>query len=143
MTLCPPPLLLLMAPKRPTLGNPVLDFNENFTLCPPKYTSVSFKARYRSSLDPTTNEVKRVCMNLRRSAKEERVLVHYNGHGVPKPTENGEIWVFNEVCRISLLPKYDCSLFTLFHTYHTCCFVVNKFNAQEIYLFIYKIFLRF
>jgi regulator-associated protein of mTOR len=25
----------------------------------------------------------------------ERVLFHYNGHGVPKPTSNGEIWMFN------------------------------------------------
>lgn len=32
---------------------------------------------------------------LRRSARDERVLFHYNGHGVPKPTANGEIWVFN------------------------------------------------
>jgi regulatory associated protein of mTOR len=23
------------------------------------------------------------------------VLFHYNGHGVPQPTANGEIWVFN------------------------------------------------
>ena len=23
------------------------------------------------------------------------MLFHYNGHGVPKPTANGEIWVFN------------------------------------------------
>jgi hypothetical protein len=29
--------------------------------------------------------------------QEERVLFHYNGHGVPKPTINGEIWVFNKV----------------------------------------------
>lgn len=27
---------------------------------------------------------------------EERVLFHYNGHGVPKPTPNGEIWVYNK-----------------------------------------------
>ncbi|CAB1344925.1 unnamed protein product, partial [Coregonus sp. 'balchen'] len=27
---------------------------------------------------------------------EERVLFHYNGHGVPRPTVNGEIWVFNK-----------------------------------------------
>ncbi|KAF8382617.1 daf-15 [Pristionchus pacificus] len=26
---------------------------------------------------------------------DERVLFHYNGHGVPEPTSNGEIWVFN------------------------------------------------
>lgn len=30
-------------------------------------------------------------------SQEERVLFHYNGHGVPKPTVNGEIWVFNKV----------------------------------------------
>lgn len=32
----------------------------------------------------------------RRSAKDERVLFHYNGHGVPRPTTNSEIWVFNK-----------------------------------------------
>ena len=26
----------------------------------------------------------------------ERVLFHYNGHGVPRPTTNGEVWVFNK-----------------------------------------------
>ena len=30
-------------------------------------------------------------------AQNEHVLFHYNGHGVPKPTQNGEIWVFNKV----------------------------------------------
>ncbi|XP_019880990.1 regulatory-associated protein of mTOR isoform X2 [Aethina tumida] len=53
------------------------------------------RARYKQSLDPTSDEVKKLCSSLRRNAKEERVLFHYNGHGVPKPTENGEIWVFN------------------------------------------------
>lgn len=24
------------------------------------------------------------------------MLFHYNGHGVPQPTNNGEIWVFNK-----------------------------------------------
>lgn len=33
---------------------------------------------------------------MRRCAKEDRVVFHYNGHGVPRPTENGEIWVFNK-----------------------------------------------
>lgn len=54
------------------------------------------KARCKPSLDPTVTELKRVCDALRRAAKEERVLFHYNGHGVPRPTANGEIWVFNE-----------------------------------------------
>ncbi|GFO38269.1 regulatory-associated protein of mtor [Plakobranchus ocellatus] len=54
------------------------------------------RARYRQSLDPTVDEVKKLCTSLRRNAKEERVLFHYIGHGVPKPTSNGEIWVFNK-----------------------------------------------
>lgn len=45
--------------------------------------------------DPTINELRRTCMVARRNAREERLLFHYNGHGVPKPTVNGEIWVFN------------------------------------------------
>lgn len=28
-------------------------------------------------------------------------MFHYNGHGVPKPTVNGEIWVFNKVNRLN------------------------------------------
>eukprot|EP01100_Stratorugosa_tubuloviscum_P007836 TRINITY_DN3221_c3_g1_i1.p1 TRINITY_DN3221_c3_g1~~TRINITY_DN3221_c3_g1_i1.p1 ORF type:complete len:1304 (-),score=597.25 TRINITY_DN3221_c3_g1_i1:1059-4970(-) len=54
------------------------------------------KGRYKVSLDPTIDDVKKLCQSLRRSAKEERVLIHYNAHGVPKPTNNGEIWVFNK-----------------------------------------------
>ncbi|XP_065846422.1 regulatory-associated protein of mTOR-like isoform X2 [Oscarella lobularis] len=54
------------------------------------------KARYKQSLDPTTDDVKKLCTSLRRNAKGERVLFHYNGHAVPKPTTNGEIWVFNK-----------------------------------------------
>jgi len=54
------------------------------------------RARYKTSTDPTMEEIKKLCQTLRRSAKEERVLFHYNGHGVPKPTVNGEIWVFNK-----------------------------------------------
>lgn len=53
------------------------------------------KARYKLSLDPTVEDVKKLCISLRRNSKEERVLFHYNGHGVPRPTQNGEIWVFN------------------------------------------------
>ncbi|RXG72595.1 Regulatory-associated protein of mTOR [Armadillidium vulgare] len=53
------------------------------------------KARYKCSRDPTGDEIKKLCLSLRRNAKEERVLFHYNGHGVPRPTDNGEIWVFN------------------------------------------------
>ncbi|DBA03474.1 TPA: hypothetical protein N0F65_002882 [Lagenidium giganteum] len=54
------------------------------------------RARYRQSLDPTVDETKQLCVSLRRHAKHDRVLFHYNGHGVPRPTQNGEIWVFNK-----------------------------------------------
>ncbi|ONK61806.1 uncharacterized protein A4U43_C08F33770 [Asparagus officinalis] len=54
------------------------------------------RARYKLQLDPTVEEVKKLCNNCRKNARSERVLFHYNGHGVPKPTTNGEIWVFNK-----------------------------------------------
>ncbi|KAK4396053.1 Regulatory-associated protein of TOR 1 [Sesamum angolense] len=54
------------------------------------------KARYKYSLDPTVEEVKKLCTTCRKYAKSERVLFHYNGHGVPKPTPSGEIWLFNK-----------------------------------------------
>lgn len=54
------------------------------------------RARYRQSLDPTVDETKQLCVSMRRLAKHDRVLFHYNGHGVPRPTQNGEIWVFNK-----------------------------------------------
>ncbi|KAK6943403.1 Raptor, N-terminal CASPase-like domain [Dillenia turbinata] len=54
------------------------------------------RARYKIQLDPTVEEVKKLCNACRKSAKSERVLFHYNGHGVPKPTVNGEIWLFNK-----------------------------------------------
>ncbi|CAK4081189.1 unnamed protein product [Aphanomyces euteiches] len=54
------------------------------------------RARYRQSLDPTADEIKQLSVSLRRHAKNDCVLFHYNGHGVPRPTANGEIWVFNK-----------------------------------------------
>jgi regulator-associated protein of mTOR len=60
-----------------------------------QYEKYHPRARYKQAFDPKFEEVKKLCTSLRRSAKEDRVLFHYNGHGVPKPTANGEIWVFN------------------------------------------------
>lgn len=60
-----------------------------------QYESLSIRVRYKLYLDPSVEETRRFCTSLRRNAKEERVLFHYNGHGVPLPTPSGEIWVFN------------------------------------------------
>ena len=54
------------------------------------------RAKYKTQLDPTVEDVKKLCQSCRRNARNERVLLHYNGHGVPRPTANGEIWVFNK-----------------------------------------------
>ncbi|KAF5176305.1 Regulatory-associated protein of tor, partial [Thalictrum thalictroides] len=53
-------------------------------------------SRYKLQPDPTVDEVRKLCLACRKHANGERVLFHYNGHGVPKPTANGEIWVFNK-----------------------------------------------
>ncbi|KAL6713653.1 Target of rapamycin complex 1 subunit kog1 [Lecanora helva] len=60
-----------------------------------QYENMSIKTRYKQYLDPSIEETKKFCVSLRRNAKEERVLFHYNGHGVPLPTPSGEFWVFN------------------------------------------------
>ncbi|KAK9236882.1 raptor N-terminal caspase like domain-containing protein [Lipomyces kononenkoae] len=61
-----------------------------------QYETLSMRTRYKQSLDPNVEDAKRFCISLRRGAKDERILFHYNGHGVPKPTASGEIWVFNK-----------------------------------------------
>ncbi|KAG7194656.1 uncharacterized protein KQ657_004332 [Scheffersomyces spartinae] len=60
-----------------------------------QYETLSLRTKYKQSLDPCVEDIKRFCNTLRRNAKEERILFHYNGHGVPQPTSSGEIWVFN------------------------------------------------
>ena len=59
-----------------------------------QYEKWQTKARYKLCLDPTSDDMRRLCINLRKVAKNDRLLFHYNGHGVPRPTENGEIWVY-------------------------------------------------
>jgi regulator-associated protein of mTOR len=54
--------------------------------------------KYRRALDPTVEDVRALCHWLRRQARTDRILLHYNGHGVPRPTSEGELWVFDKVC---------------------------------------------
>ena len=62
-----------------------------------QYESWQPRARYRMCADPTLEELRKVCVGLRRQhgGREERLLLHFNGHGVPRPSTNGELWVFN------------------------------------------------
>ncbi|KAF1810164.1 WD repeat-containing protein-like protein mip1 [Eremomyces bilateralis CBS 781.70] len=60
-----------------------------------QYEQLSMRTRFKLCLDPTVDETKKFSQQIRRNARQERILLHYNGHGVPKPTPSGEIWVFN------------------------------------------------
>lgn len=53
------------------------------------------KARFKQLLDPTPEDVRKSCVSIRRAAGSERCVLFYNGHGVPRPTSNGELWAFN------------------------------------------------
>ncbi|ACI65831.1 predicted protein [Phaeodactylum tricornutum CCAP 1055/1] len=57
--------------------------------------STAWPLRKRRTVDPTMEDVRSLCQHLRRHARNERVLFHYHGHGVPRPTHNGEIWAFD------------------------------------------------
>ena len=61
-----------------------------------KQTNDGNLTQHKPLRDPTYKDVKKMSVQLRRVGKTERLLFHYNGHGVPKPTQNGEIWVFNK-----------------------------------------------
>jgi regulator-associated protein of mTOR len=62
-----------------------------------QYTRWHPKAMYRRAMDPTMKQVMSTCTALRHAARSHgRVLLHYNGHGVPHPTANRELWVYNK-----------------------------------------------
>lgn len=64
-----------------------------------QYELLQPSAHCKYLFDPTAEDIKKLCSNFRRKAKNDRVLFHYNGHGVPMPNDKGEIWVFHEVSR--------------------------------------------
>ncbi|KAJ3257439.1 hypothetical protein HK103_004514 [Boothiomyces macroporosus] len=63
-----------------------------------QYEAWQPRARYRLSLDPSIEETKKLCCSLRRNAKDDRILFHYNGHG------NLGTWLGSPCIYV-----YDCS----------------------------------
>jgi regulator-associated protein of mTOR len=61
-----------------------------------QYEQLSMRTRYKVLSDPTSDEIKKYATTVRRNARDERILFHYNGHGVPEPTVSGELWFFNK-----------------------------------------------
>ena len=85
---------------------------------------IRMQARYKVQLDPTVEEVKKLCSTCRKYAKTERVLFHYNGHGVPKPTASGEIWLFNKVYIF---------IYSSFYVNPCYCLILIVFRGAELY----------
>lgn len=81
---------------KPNPDHPTKSLHAITTALQSQYERWQPKAKYKAAPDPTVSTLKRICEGLRRSAKDERLLFHYNGHGVPRPTANGELWVFND-----------------------------------------------
>ncbi|KAI8613893.1 raptor N-terminal caspase like domain-containing protein [Chytriomyces sp. MP71] len=89
------------------------------------------RARYKTMPDPSIEETKKSCLSLRKNAKDERILFHYNGHGVPKPTKGGEIWVFNK----SYTQYLPCSIYDIQSWLGSpCIYVFDCSNAGNILL---------
>ncbi|KAJ2785736.1 Target of rapamycin complex 1 subunit kog1 [Coemansia interrupta] len=60
-----------------------------------QFEGIQTHAKYKPLLDCAMEDLRKNCVQFRRVAKEERLLFYYNGHGVPRPTASGDIWVFN------------------------------------------------
>jgi regulator-associated protein of mTOR len=61
-----------------------------------QFEGINPRLRYKTYPEPSVDDVRKYLMTLRKSARDERVLLYYNGHGVPRPTASGEFWVFNK-----------------------------------------------
>lgn len=62
-----------------------------------QYQKLQPNAKLKPCLDPSSEELQKVCQNIRKMAGSDRVLFHYNGHGVPRPTADGDIWVYGHM----------------------------------------------
>jgi regulator-associated protein of mTOR len=60
-----------------------------------QFEQLSLKIPYKPVLDPSLEDLRWCCQQVRKQAKDDAVLFYYNGHGVPKPTPSGELWCFN------------------------------------------------
>ena len=59
--------------------------------------------------------------------QNERVLFHYNGHGVPRPTANGEIWVFNKsYTQYIPMSIYDLQVEIMTVLFHALCHALSE-----------------
>ncbi|EGG06627.1 uncharacterized protein MELLADRAFT_36026 [Melampsora larici-populina 98AG31] len=81
-----------MYPKESVLETIAKRLQDQFESLAPPHARVKFK----TYPDVYSEEFKKTLIGLRKYSKNDRCLVYYNGHGVPKPTQTGELWVFNK-----------------------------------------------
>ncbi|OLY83863.1 WD repeat-containing protein mip1 [Smittium mucronatum] len=79
--------------KAPKVKSPLERIGNSVQL---SYSEISKTTHFRAALDPAYEEFKRLISHVRQEIKDDRMLLHYNGHGVPKPSAGGDIWVFNK-----------------------------------------------
>ncbi|ORX66719.1 hypothetical protein DL89DRAFT_211223, partial [Linderina pennispora] len=60
-----------------------------------QFETIQRHARYKALPDCAIEDLKKYCVQFRRGSKDGRIMFYYNGHGVPRPTGSGDIWVFN------------------------------------------------
>ncbi|KAJ1798303.1 Target of rapamycin complex 1 subunit kog1, partial [Coemansia sp. RSA 2599] len=60
-----------------------------------QFEAIQNSTRYKPLLDCAIEDLRKACVQFRRGVRDERLLFYYNGHGVPRPTSSGDIWVFN------------------------------------------------
>ncbi|XP_062108489.1 homeobox-leucine zipper protein ATHB-15-like isoform X2 [Humulus lupulus] len=73
---------------RPNGTNASSDYSAN-NGCVRSVMTIAFEFAFESHMqEHVIHEVKKLCNTCCRYAKSERVLFHYNGHGVPKPTSS-------------------------------------------------------
>ncbi|KAH9586452.1 Raptor [Trypanosoma melophagium] len=61
-----------------------------------QYRSQLREVTFRKMVEVHLEDAKQVLLSVRRKADKGRVLFHYNGHGMPRATGYGEIWLFDK-----------------------------------------------
>eukprot|EP01059_Diplonema_ambulator_P030005 TRINITY_DN500_c1_g1_i1.p1 TRINITY_DN500_c1_g1~~TRINITY_DN500_c1_g1_i1.p1 ORF type:complete len:1196 (+),score=293.11 TRINITY_DN500_c1_g1_i1:1-3588(+) len=60
-----------------------------------QYKSLQRNVSCKPCLELSVEDLKYNLQAVRNKAKDSRVLIHYNGHGVPRVTQFGELWFFD------------------------------------------------
>ena len=81
---------------RPSLPRHIRPPLRFFMLCSCSLCKWHPKAKIKSLMNPDLAQVQKLVLSLRKSAKSDRVLLHYNGHSVLRPTPTGDLWLFSK-----------------------------------------------